>query len=84
MTANEIEDVIKKAWDVGIEVIWAKMEDDVGREGVHLIEPTFEDVVGGLTSALHYGCSLVVIHSKVVRRFAGQRNLHLLKKSSKR
>lgn len=65
MTQQDHDNIIKVALQMDIEVMFAKYRKDVEREGVHIIEPTLEDVMNALLTAITHGANLVVIHSKL-------------------
>jgi hypothetical protein len=59
------QDILKLAYESGIEVRIAKKEADAQAVGLHLVEPNIEQLLEGIKSALLLGVDMVVIHSKL-------------------
>lgn len=57
--------IVKEALEREIEVIWAKSHKDVKMEGVHLVEPTYLQIIDGLHTAIQHGVTLVIVHSEL-------------------
>lgn len=67
--------IVKQAHDLGIEVVWAKTPNDVRNLGVHLVEPSYKQIVDGLEQAILHNCGLVTIHSSLTWPYTrGMRN----------
>jgi len=58
-------EIIKLAFEQGIEVKLAKRKSDVSEEGVHIIEPTLSDIIEGLRTAILMGFPAVYLHSRL-------------------
>ena len=65
MDKLEQEMLLEAAHSMGIEVTFAFRESDVEREGMHLVEPTFEQLMDGIARAMVCGVKLVLIHSRL-------------------
>ncbi len=59
------QDILKLAYESGIEVRIAKKKTDTQAVGLHLVEPNIEQLLEGIKSALLLGVDMVVIHSKL-------------------
>jgi hypothetical protein len=69
MEKQDRDKILEIANDIGIEVQFAKKKTDLQVEGVHLVEPTIEQVLNGVLSAIAHGCDVVMIHSRVTWPF---------------
>jgi hypothetical protein len=65
MTEKERTAVVNAAMTQNIDIRWADAPEAVKIQGVHLIEPSYQQLVDGLMVALRLNIKTVVIHSKL-------------------
>jgi len=59
------EEIIELAWQNDIEVQFAKSKAECSIEGIHLVEPTYKQIIDGMRDALAHNCKIIMIHSKL-------------------
>lgn len=64
-----LEKTLREAYELGIEVIIAKTPSDARLQGVHLIEPTTEQVYKAIDDAMAQHLDKVIIHSKMAAQY---------------
>lgn len=66
MTDEERQAILNLAHQRGIGVHFAKYKLDIRREGIHIMKPTYQDVILALHEAIVHGVDLVIIHQQKV------------------
>lgn len=59
------EEIAELAWQNDIEVVFSKCREDASIEGIHLVEPNYNQLIDGMRSALAHNCKIIMIHSKL-------------------
>lgn len=63
MDRAEAEDILMRAYEAQIDIVWAQNRTDYVKPGVHLLNPTVVEFMEGLNEALRLGRKSLVVHS---------------------